>query len=253
MVEQCVLPLIRRERNIVPVRSRHLKAAGEAESKVDARVEPIYKNYPNVETTILSSPGIVSLHFTWRGDPFSKEAETVLDELVNHIEAELGHSVFTHSEESLAAVLGNRLRARSLTLATAESCTGGWIGKLLTDVSGSSEFFRGGVVSYSDEAKRDLLGVRASDLEQYGAVSEVVAGQMAAGVRSRFQADVGLSVTGIAGPEGGRPEKPVGTVYLGLSLARGDQTRSLFLPGGREAVRLRTCHLALDWVRREIT
>jgi nicotinamide-nucleotide amidase len=176
----------------------------------------------------------------------------VLDELVSRVSERLGDSVFSSREENLAEVLGRKLKARSMTLATAESCTGGLIGKLLTDTPGSSEYFRGGVVCYSDELKARLLGVDERLLREFGAVSEPVAREMALGARDRLGSSVGLSVTGIAGPSGGSQEKPVGTVYLGLAISEEAEVKKLSLPGSREAVRLRTAHLALDWVRRKV-
>ena len=154
--------------------------------------------------------------------------------------------------EDLAEVIGEELRSRSLTLATAESCTGGWLGKLLTDIPGSSDYFLGSIVCYSNEAKISLLGVEEESLQSSGAVSRSVAKSMALGVKERLSADIGLSVTGVAGPGGGTEEKPVGTVYVGLALPDETKVRRLSLPGDREVVRFRTAQIALDWVRRSL-
>jgi nicotinamide-nucleotide amidase len=253
MVENHVLPIIRRQKEVNPVPFKQLKVGGEAESKVDAKVESIYKEYGEVETTILSSPGVISLYFTWIGGTDQKVAEQVLSELTDRIKQRLGKSVYSSCEEDLAEAVGRLLKDKSLTVATAESCTGGLIGKLLTDVSGSSDYYLGSVISYSNDVKEKVLGVPGSLLQSEGAVSESVAGEMAARVRDKLGADIGLSTTGIAGPGGGTDEKPVGTICLGLSTEDYSRTRTLHLPGGREVVRLRTSNLALDWLRREIT
>lgn len=252
MVDAHVLPLIQQHKKTSKVFSRQLKVAGEAESRVDSRIENIYKAYPEVETTILSSPGIISLYFVWKGDENSARADQTLDELSSRVESELGESVFTRGECSLAEVLGNSLRKDSLTLATAESCTGGWISKMLTDVPGSSDYFLGGVVCYSNAIKESLLGVPSELLAEYGAVSEEVASSLARGVQKLLRSDIGLAVTGIAGPGGGTEEKPVGTVFLGLALGNTVEVRKLSLPGDRDMVRKRTSNIALDWLRRRL-
>ena len=156
-------------------------------------------------------------------------------------------------EEPLESVVGRLLRRQGKTLATAESCTGGYLGKLLTDVPGSSDFYRGGIISYSNALKMQHLKVSPEVLDRCGAVSEPVACQMAREVRNWSGADLGLSVTGIAGPSGGSPEKPVGLVYLGLSDSAGTRVRKLLLEGDREGIRASTCRIALDWIRRHLT
>lgn len=156
-------------------------------------------------------------------------------------------------EEPLESVVSSLLRRQGKTLATAESCTGGYLGKLLTDLPGSSDFYQGGIISYSNTIKVRHLKVSPADLERWGAVSEPVARQMARGVRNWSGADLGVSVTGIAGPSGGSPEKPVGLVFLGLSDSVETQARELLLEGDRESIRLRACRVALDWIRRHLT
>ncbi|MFZ0427011.1 MAG: competence/damage-inducible protein A [Acidobacteriota bacterium] len=252
MLDEHVVPLIRRRFATRPTLYRQLKVAGEAESRVDSRIEKIYRAFPEVDTTILSSPGIISLYFTWHGEGDREEAVRTLDELVGKVERELGESVYSHAEESLSEAVGRELRGRSLTLAAAESCTGGMLGELITDVPGSSDYFLGSMVCYSNLAKQRILGVDPGLIERLGAVSGEVAEQMAAGARRAVDASMAVSTTGIAGPGGGSEEKPVGTVYLGFSSLERTESKRLFLPGSREAVRIRTCNLALDWIRREI-
>ena len=141
------------------------------------------------------------------------------------------------SEEPLEVRIGEQLRQRGLSLAVAESCTGGLIGHRITNVAGSSTYFAGGVISYANEAKRRLLGVRGETLEKHGAVSRETVLEMARGVRSAFAADVGLAVSGIAGPGGGTPDKPVGTVWIGLSTPDKEQSWSYRLEGDRVQIK----------------
>lgn len=252
MMASAVMELIREHKRTSRQFFCHLRVAMEAESSVDSRVNPIYTSYPEIQTTILSSPGNIDLYFYWRGEADEKVAEEQLKELAERVSAELGDSVFTNREEELEEVVGRMLSSKGLTLATAESCTGGMIGKMITDVSGSSSFYLGGVVSYSDDLKIELLRVSEETLERFGAVSEEVASQMATGVRQRSGADLGLSVTGIAGPAGGTSDKPVGLIYVGLSNADQTCVAKTQFPGPRATVRLRTSRFALDRVRRSL-
>jgi nicotinamide-nucleotide amidase len=231
---------------------RQFKVASEAESRLDARIESIYKEYPQVETTMLSSPGVISVYHVWRGGQDPSEAQQTLEELVKRMKDRLGEALFTEAEETLAEVIGRLLRDRGLTLALAESCTGGLIGERITDVPGSSDYFLGGVISYSNQVKSELLGVEPVLLEQYGAVSAPVAEEMAKGARERLAADLALSITGIAGPGGGSAEKPVGTVFFGYADSQGVDSTRLLLPGDRAAVRMRSANMALDWLRRKL-
>jgi len=252
MMDDQVVPLIRQHFPVVPSWVRKLKVGGEAESRVDASVEGIYRAYPDVETTILSSPGVISLFFTWRGRIEKDLADRTLDELVGQVKDRLGPAVYSEQDEDLAEVLGRMLRDRRESISTAESCTGGLISKLLTDVSGSSDYFVGSVVSYANSVKSGLLGVEPALLESEGAVSGPVAEAMACGVRGRLGSSIGVSSTGIAGPTGGSDEKPVGTVFLGFSTEEKTISKKIWMPGDREMVRVRTSNLALDWVRREL-
>jgi len=167
------------------------------------------------------------------------------DEQPNSRTAELR----TGEDERLVCEIGRLLAEQGLTLALAESCTGGLISHHVTMTSGSSAYFLGGVVSYANSAKERLLGVDAGVLEVQGAVSEAVAEQMAAGVRTRLGADIGISVTGIAGPEGGSPEKPVGLVFMGFANARGEvNVRRYEFAGNRLEIKEQTCRAALEWL-----
>jgi len=168
---------------------------------------------------------------------------------VTRVREKLGDSIFTDREEDLEQVVGRMLREKGKTVATAESCTGGLLGKMITDVPGSSDYYRGGVVCYSNDLKADLVGVNETTLERFGAVSEQVAAQMAVGIRESAAADVGLSVTGIAGPGGETAEKPIGLVFVGLSSDQVSVKKMLF-GGSREAIRIRASRFALDFLRK---
>ncbi len=153
----------------------------------------------------------------------------------------------TADSSGLEVIVGQRLQARGLTLALAESCTGGLIRHRITNVAGSSAYYRGGVVAYANAVKQALLGVRAESLAQHGAVSAVVAREMACGVRRLLEADIGVSVTGVAGPGGGTPEKPVGLTFVGLSAADGDWVERHCWEGNRrEENKARSAQAALD-------
>jgi nicotinamide-nucleotide amidase len=161
----------------------------------------------------------------------------------------IGMHVFGVEDERLEQVVGSMLRERNLTIAVAESCTGGLVGNRITNVPGSSEYFLGGVIAYSNELKRTLLGVREETLIHHGAVSPEVAQEMARGIRERTGAAMGISTTGIAGPGGGTPVKPVGLVYIGLSTASETYAEQHLFSGEREFIKLRSSQAALNAVR----
>jgi nicotinamide-nucleotide amidase len=171
--------------------------------------------------------------------------------LLGMIEERGARWIVSDRDEPLASAVGRVFKERGLTLATAESCTGGLIGELITDVAGSSAYYLGGVVSYANSAKRELLGVDPDLIERHGAVSREVAEAMAIGARQALGADVALSVTGIAGPDGGSEEKPVGTVWIGIASARGVRAMLYQLGNERPYVRQRAANTALDLARRE--
>jgi nicotinamide-nucleotide amidase len=190
----------------------------------------------------------VSLRVVVHGEPAA--AAERLEAIATRVRAALGPYVFGEGAVTLEAVVGGLLRERRLTLALAESCTGGLVGHRVTNVPGSSAYFLGGAEVYSNGAKTALLGVSAATLERHGAVSEETAAEMAAGARRVFGADVAVATTGIAGPDGGTAEKPVGTVCFGLAAASGTVTRRYQLWGNRDWVKLLASQVALDWVRR---
>ena len=233
------------------IRTRVIKVAGLPESEVDQRIAPIYKPYANPSTTILSTAGAIEVHLRAHA-PTAEQAEALLDELTDKIEPALGDHIFSTSGETLEEVVGMYLVMRQKTLATAESCTGGLLSERITRVAGSSEYFLGGAVCYSNEMKTRFAGVSPRLLETYGAVSKPVAQALAEGIRLKTRASIGLGITGIAGPGGGTAEKPVGLVFIALADERGTEVREFRFPGDRERVRLLTSQFALEMLRRRI-
>jgi nicotinamide-nucleotide amidase len=233
------------------LRSRVYKTVGLAESEVDQRIAPLYKNYQNPRTTILATPGVIEVHLQARATN-DVEANELLDQLGDRIEAALGEYVFSSGGESLEEVVGMYLVMRQKTVAVAESCTGGLLSERLTRVPGSSNYFLGGMVCYSNELKATLAGVPADLITEHGAVSLAVAQAMAEGVRKRTGASLGIGITGVAGPGGGTPEKPVGLVFIALADENGTQIREFRFPGDRERVRHWATQMALEVVRRRL-
>jgi nicotinamide-nucleotide amidase len=190
----------------------------------------------------------ISVRLTVQGTPASVASR--LEVLSGRMRERLGSFAYGEGDTSMEAVVGELLKNRGLTIGLAESCTGGLIGHRLTDVAGSSAYLKGDVVAYSNEVKERQLGVHPETLRQHGAVSEETAIEMAVGVRRLLGADVGIAVTGIAGPDGGTPDKPVGTVCLALAAADASYKRRYQLWGNREWVKILSSQVALDWVRR---
>ena len=231
--------------------TRVLRVAGLGESAVDEKIAPIYTKYENPQTTILFNSSEIEIHLRAHGRT-EADAEALLDDLALKIEQELGNSAFSFRGETMEEVVGRRLAMTGFTLAVAESCTGGLIAQRLTSVPGSSKYFTEGVVTYSNEAKVRLLGVDKKMILEFGAVSQQVARDMARGVRHRAKTDFGLAVTGIAGPDGGTAEKPVGLVFIALADDAHTEHKRLMIPGDRELVRWRASQAALDMLRRRL-
>ena len=231
-----------------------LFTTGLPESRVEELAQPIYSAWRDapdpIETTILATPGQVELHLTLRsGD--AVRAVRILQEARDSLISAIGHAVFCIDDRHLPEVVGDMLQQRKLTIAAAESCTGGQLMGRLTDVPGSSAYVRGGIVAYSNDIKMSLLGVDRALLDAHGAVSEPVAAAMIEGIHARTGADVCVAITGIAGPDGGTPDKPVGTVVIGV-LVKGQPLflRTYLFPGARDMVRLQSTQTALDRIRR---
>ena len=229
--------------------TRELRITGLPESEVETRVSPLYALYPNTETTILASPPGIQLHPSIWSDDAAK-AEQVLDEISDRMALALGEHLYSMHGESLEEVVGRILTENRATVGVAESCTGGLLAERLTNVAGSSVYFLGGVVCYSNELKSQLVGVPPAMIEAKGAVSPEVALALAEGVRQLTGARLGIGVTGIAGPGGGTPEKPVGLVYIGLADERGPRQKEFRFLGDRDRIRLFASQAALDMARR---
>ena len=233
------------------IATRELKVAMMGESACDARVAPIYKRYQDVQTTILAGAGEVQLHLKARAASL-EAAQQRIDELAEKLEEELGDAVFSDNGDSMEQIVGYYLQMRNATLAVAESCTGGLLAERITSVSGSSRYFVGGAVAYSNELKTAFADVPTDLIAKHGAVSREVAAALAEGIRKRCGATFGLGVTGVAGPTGGTPEKPVGLVFHGLASERGTEVVERSFPGDRKRVRWFASQQALDMVRRKL-
>lgn len=229
--------------------TREMRVTGMPESDVDQRIAPIYTKYDGVQTTILAAPGEIQVHLrAWTTD--APGMAKVLDEMVERISMALGENIFTTQGQSLEQVVADALTVHQATISTAESCTGGLLAERLTRIPGSSNYFLGGVVSYSNELKSAWVDVPAGMIEAHGAVSAEVALALADGIRRRTGSTLGVGITGVAGPSGGSIEKPVGLVHIALTDGSTPVERGPRFPGDRERVRWQASQTALEMVRR---
>ena len=233
------------------IATRVLKVAMLGESLVDARVSPIYKRYADVQTTILAGAGEIQLHFKSRAESL-EVAQARVDEVADAVEEELDDAVYSRNGDSLEQIVGYWLQMRNATVAVAESCTGGLLGERITSVSGSSRYFAGGAIVYSNAVKTELAGVPAEMIKRHGAVSREVAAALAEGIRYRCESTFGIGITGIAGPGGGTAEKPVGLVFHSLASAGGTEVIERKFPGDRKRIRWFATTLALDMMRKKL-
>jgi nicotinamide-nucleotide amidase len=231
---------------------RVLKITGRTESDVDARAQPLYRKWLTapipIATTILAVMGQIELHLTATAASRA-EAETALASAVQEFCELLGAIVYSVDGRPLERVVGDLLRTRQLTISVAESCSGGLLASRITDVPGSSDYFERGAVCYSNRAKEEWLGVPGGLIAAHGAVSEPVASAMADGIADRSGSDVGIGITGIAGPGGGTPEKPVGTVAIAVKTPSGAQVRTFQFLGGRDMVKFQSAQAAMNMLR----
>jgi nicotinamide-nucleotide amidase len=236
-----------------PLARRIVRIAGRIESQVDEALQPLYHEWvvlsPPINATILAAPGSIELHLSARAAS-SQVVDAALEHAVQRVLDVIGNDVYSTDGRTLERVVGDLLAEKGLRIGAAESCTGGLITSRLTDVPGSSRYVDQSVVTYSNEAKTELLGVPVELLKQHGAVSEPVALAMADGIRVRAGVDLGVGVTGIAGPTGGSPEKPVGTVVVAVVTADARRCRTHRFFGAREQVKFQASQAALDMVRR---
>ncbi len=231
---------------------RRLRTFGLVESEIDGRLRDLYQAEKHAVLGLQAGIYGVDISITVQGR-HPESAETVAKRLERLVRDRVGEYLYAAGNQTMEGVVALKLKAKGLTVAVAESCTGGWIGQRLTSISGSSAYFERGIVTYSDRAKVDLLKVPESLLRQKGAVSGEVAQAMAEGVREQSGSDLGLAVTGIAGPSGGTKEKPVGLVFLAVADKNASVCQQHLFSGDREGIRFRASQAALDLLRRHIS
>jgi nicotinamide-nucleotide amidase len=248
MFREQVLPRLRRRVSAVRMYHRELRVTGLGESYVDSLAGPVYTRYPEVQTTVLASPGEVQIHLrVWTAD--SAHAEALFADIERGLDLALTDRIFSRDSSPLEEVVAHELLKQNATISSAESCTGGLFAERLTTIAGSSAYFLGGVVCYSNEMKTAWADVPPEMIATKGAVSGEVAIALADGIRRRVGSTLGIGITGIAGPGGGSEEKPVGTVHIALASATVTRERALRFPGDREMVRMQAAQAALDMVR----
>jgi nicotinamide-nucleotide amidase len=248
---QCLPRLLR----IVPktaIRTIFFRVTGMAESDLDQLIAPVYKKYENPVTTILAANGDLQIHLRARCAT-EVEADVLLAEVAGPIELLLGDRLYSRNGDPLEVVVGDLLRKHHATVSVAESCTGGMLGERFTSTPGSSDYFVGGLITYTNKMKMELLGVIPETLEKFGAVSKETAEAMALGARRRTGSTYALSITGVAGPDAGGESAPVGTMYVGIADAAGTHVAHRQFIGDRQRIRVFTTQMALDLLRRRIT
>ncbi|MFL6234407.1 MAG: competence/damage-inducible protein A [Thermoanaerobaculia bacterium] len=253
LMESALEPWLAQRSGGVARETAVLKIAGLPESVVEERIAPAYEEFGREAITILASAGEIRLQATAAGPEPERRAR--LQAMMDRLSALAGDAVYTTREEdTLESVVGDLLRAAGATLTAAESCTGGLFSQRITAVAGSSDYFLGAAVTYSNELKTRLVGVPAEMIVEHGAVSEPVARAMAEGVRRELGSDWGVGITGIAGPGGGSEEKPVGTVHLAVAGPRDGEVehRHVRLPGDRNRVRRFATQILLEMLRRRL-
>ncbi len=251
MIDDEVLPYLKGLNKGKPIKVVAIRTTGVMESKLAEIIKADLHLGQGVKLAYLPSPKGVTLRVLATGED-QDQADERAQKLVNYLEKVAGKHIYGREEDTLEGVVGRLLKDNDKTISVAESCTGGQLGMTLTSVSGSSAYFVGGVLAYSNEVKVNQLDVPAETIEQHGAVSEETALAMATGCRNRLGTDYALSITGIAGPEGGTPEKPVGLTYIGLASAHNTFAREFNLGNDRDINRQRAVFAALEILRREI-
>jgi nicotinamide-nucleotide amidase len=234
------------------IATKVLKVAMMPESECDQRIAPIYKEHNAVQTTILAHGGEIQIHLKAHADTMDAAID-LIEALSEEIEEELDERIFATKGETLEQIVGYFLQMRGATLAVAESCTGGMLAARITSVPGSSRYFLGGAITYANELKTSFANVPPKLIEQHGAVSKEVAIAMAEGIRGECDATYGVAITGVAGPTGGTPEKPVGLVYIALDDGKKPEVlERKFIGGDRERIRQFATQAALDMLRRKL-
>jgi len=244
-----IIPFLQQRFPVVQTKqSRIIKISGLGESTVNEKIKDFIHKNEHLNIGIYANPEDIQIQLNALGKT-AQEATAILDKATEQLKNLLGDFIFGFEQQSLEEIIGNMLKKRNFTLAVAESCTGGMLGEMITSIPGSSDYFKGGIISYDGEIKEKLLGVPRETIIKYGQVSEQVARAMAQGVREKCLSDIGISITGIAGPGGGSKEKPVGLVYI--ALADGQQTivQEHQLRRDRHTIRLRSARRALNMLR----
>jgi nicotinamide-nucleotide amidase len=251
MCEDTIFPWIMEKAGKNVIQSKILKVCGMGESNVADALQEIVDPLTNPTIAFLARPNEVSVRITAKASD-GDEASRMISIVADRVREKLGENVFGEDNQTMEEAVGILLSEKHKTLAIAESCTGGLISDRITDVPGSSDYFQGTVIAYSNKIKVNLLGVSEEDLNQHGAVSSPVAIQMAQGVRKLARTDYGLGVTGIAGPTGATPQKPVGLVYIAVSSEDDTYSKEFRFLGDRAVVKRRASQMALDMLRREL-
>ncbi len=249
LIEENLIPYLKEKfPPSVIKKSKILKITGLGESSVNELIRDYINKQTNLSFGIYANPEDIQVQISTQA-PTEKEVEKLLQSSVNQLTKILGNYVYGRDEETIEEVVGNLLKSKKLKISVAESCTGGMLGEMITRIPGSSEYFQGGVISYSAKVKKDLLKVPQEVIKKYGEVSKEVAKLMAEGVRRCCHSDIGISITGIAGPGGATEKKKVGLVYMALSDGEKTITQKHRLFGNRQLIRVRSAHRALNMLR----
>jgi len=250
MFNDYVVPYFKKK-STFSIESRFLRVFGIGESAMETQIIDLIDAQTNPTIATYAKMGEVTLRVSAKIQA-GENAELIMKPVIDEIKKRAGDCLYSDSNQNLDDVVANLLLEKNITISTAESCTGGLISETLTNIAGISKVFIGGAVTYSNESKAELLGVKNETLQSYGAVSRETAVEMAEGIRKRLKTDIGVSITGIAGPDGGTPEKPVGLVYVGLATESGTITKELRLLGNRNRIRTITALNVFDIIRRYI-
>ena len=249
MMEEYILPHLASQDNLRVVAHKTIQTQGIGESLLSEMISEWEENLPvNIKLAYLPQPGMVRLRLTGYGASKDKILKEI-DVFISRLQKLIPDLIFGYGNDTMEQVVGRLLREKHLTLSTAESCTGGFLAHLITSVPGASDYFLGSVIAYSNDVKHTFLGVSEESLRQFGAVSEQVVKEMAQGARQRFNTDFAISVSGIAGPDGGSIEKPVGTVWIGLASKAGITTQKFMFGEHRGRNIMRAALAALNLLR----
>jgi nicotinamide-nucleotide amidase len=249
MLNKFVIPFLRKRLSNEVIKSRVLRFIGIGESSLEQKILDILKKQTNPTVAPLAKQGEVTLRITAKAKS-EKDANELIEPIIQAIKERVGEYIYSYDNDPMEAVVGRMLIERRCTISIAESCTGGYLSHLLTNIPGISAVFDRGIISYSNKSKTEILNVPAEILKQKGAVSQETAISMASWIRKLSGTDLGVAITGIAGPDGGTPLKPVGLVFIALSTDSGDLCEKYLFNGNREAIKRRSALAALDLIRR---